>query len=302
MASAAQVPGPTPLLDACRRGDLSLVQRLVAEDPRRVSAERNAKGNTALIIASWYGHLEIVTWLVTEAGADPRTERGCDGISAWLAACASNNLDVAQWLLREDGDCYRQRADNQAPAFLLACALGHLDVARWLHACGLRIEPERDADGADALFYASYLGHLDVVKWLMCEAGRHGRSDLTAAIATACQRGRFELVHCLIGQDGKSQQDAILYACEFGYMDAVRWLVQRYPRVAVERVYGFGRTPFMASCRKGHLDIAKWLATAEPTCVGMKSDVRLSTCVRHVSTRGYLTMRVCAGSRRGTAR
>ena len=71
-AKAAKPPPPpdVTLLQACDRGQLATVQRLLAEGAVTMATRDPANGNTPLIAACRGGHIELVEWLLAN-GADP---------------------------------------------------------------------------------------------------------------------------------------------------------------------------------------------------------------------------------------
>jgi ankyrin repeat protein len=277
---AAQVPEPT-LLDACVQGDLSLVQRLAAEDLRCVDMERNAHGATALIVASWYGHLHIVIWLVNAAGANPRRERSINGTTAFLAACARGHLGVAKWLVAYGGSCLAERNDFCDSAFILACANNRLDVARWLYSMGfINLIAGRNANGANALVAAAWFGSLEVLRWVLIEALESNPVGAEVMI-TACHRGHLHILEWMAGRYGVPV-DALNVACMHGHLNVARWLAERH-RSLFDYKDCFGMTPFLFSCENGHLEVAKWLASVQPGLILVKSHVCF-VCVVHRAT------------------
>jgi ankyrin repeat protein len=261
MAGAVQVPEPTPLLDACGQGDLCLVQRLVAEDPRRVATERNVHGATALIVASWSGHLHIVMWLVDAVGAAPQTERSTNRTPAFLAACERGHLGVAQWLWRDGGSGLAERNDFGDSAFILACANNRLDVAQWLYGtCLIDPHASENINGANALVAAAWFGHLEVVQWVLIEVPE---SDQFVAeiVKTSCQRGHLHILVWIV------DTYAVNVALEHDQTVA-QWLAEHHCRDFS------GMTPFLFSCEGGQLEVAKWIASANPTCVRSTTYVR----------------------------
>jgi ankyrin repeat protein len=281
MASAVQVPRPTPLLDACGQGDLCLVQRLVAEDPRRVATERNVHGATALIVASWSGHLHIVMWLVNAAGAAPQTERSTNGSTAFLAACERGHLGVAQWLLRHGGSRFHELNQSRDSALILACANNRLDVARWLYGTGcIQLNADINDNGANALVAAAWFGHLEVVQWFLTECPE-SIPFVFDTVMTACRRGHLHILEWMAGRYAVPG-DALNVACSYGQLDVARWLAEHLPKLFSYKD-PFGFTPFMFSCERGHLQVAKWLASVEPGMIHVRGVVCVACLTQHAT-------------------
>jgi hypothetical protein len=88
------------LLEAAGKGDLSRVQRLVAEgaDVKR----ENALGWTALLRAAFAGHLDTVRWLLFSGGSSILEMDG-NGNNSLLLSAFNGHVETCEWLLAEGG-------------------------------------------------------------------------------------------------------------------------------------------------------------------------------------------------------
>ncbi|TDH18367.1 ankyrin repeat domain-containing protein [Segetibacter sp. 3557_3] len=116
------------VFDACRKGDLGMVQELYAADPTIIQQE-DMKGFTPLIIAVYNNQPEVVDFLL-EKGAQP-DEQDRSGNSALMGVCFKGYTAIAQKLVAAGADV-NQRNSQGAPALTFAATFGHLEIARLL--------------------------------------------------------------------------------------------------------------------------------------------------------------------------
>jgi len=93
----------TPLLEACRKGNLALIQNLesLGANPHH----RNRRGCTALAIACDEGHTEVVEYLLSVIGVDPNVAAR-NGRSPLFRSCTHNNIDDVTLLLNHGADVH----------------------------------------------------------------------------------------------------------------------------------------------------------------------------------------------------
>jgi ankyrin repeat protein len=119
--------GKSPLWVACDRGDLKIVNALIAAGAHANTA--NADGETALWVASLEGHLNVVKALVT-AGANVNA-LDSHNIGPLLCASSNGHLEIVKILLKEGADVNAADAFGQTP-LSLATRYHHTDVVRVL--------------------------------------------------------------------------------------------------------------------------------------------------------------------------
>jgi hypothetical protein len=121
--------------EACRRGELETVRRLLAEGVSPGSV--GSWGDPALCRAAWGGHAPVVELLLDAgAGVDVRDSRGQ---TALMLAAGSGSLDVVRLLLRAGADPALKSDYGNALAY--AEAKGNDDVTALLR------DPELSAAG-----------------------------------------------------------------------------------------------------------------------------------------------------------
>jgi hypothetical protein len=141
------VMSETEFFDACRRGDLAVVQQLCAADPGLVNAV-DAKGFTPLILAAYNEQPAIVDFLLAN-GADVNA-RDVAGNTALMGVCFKGYKDIAKKLMDAGADV-NVRNSNGAPALTFAATFGHLQIAEWLlqHGADLSLRDSRGKSPVD---------------------------------------------------------------------------------------------------------------------------------------------------------
>lgn len=95
------VNGPQALLDACKRGDLAKVRKLVAFDRDSVNCRDLAGRNSVpLHLAAGFNHLAVAEYLLA-AGADP-TARDMGGLIPLHNAASYGHVEMAALLLKHN--------------------------------------------------------------------------------------------------------------------------------------------------------------------------------------------------------
>ncbi|MCA8920297.1 MAG: ankyrin repeat domain-containing protein [Planctomycetes bacterium] len=179
-ALRAQSAGHTPLMVAARRGELELVEQLLA-----AGAEVDARspfGRTALMVAAQAGQTEVVAALL-RAGASVDL-RDKERQSALTLAAAAGQA-AALWAVFAEGD---STPEARQEAFRAAFAAAQWPLVRALLAAGA--DPDTlEADGATPLILACRAGDLEGAQVLI-EAGalldhcdRRGQTPRMAAEA-----------------------------------------------------------------------------------------------------------------------
>jgi len=135
------------IFDACRRGDLTVVQQLCAANPELVHAV-DAKGFTPLILAAYNEQPAIVQFLLA-SGADINVQDAA-GNTALMGVCFKGYKDIAKMLMDAGADV-NVRNSNGAPAITFAATFGHLQIAEWLlqHGADLSLRDSRGKSPVD---------------------------------------------------------------------------------------------------------------------------------------------------------
>lgn len=116
------------IFDACRQGNLPLVQQVISAQPLLVNAT-DEKGFTPLIISAYYQQAVVVAYLI-QNGADLNAQDAA-GNTALMGVCFKGYNSVAKLLLEAGADVHL-RNTNGASALTFAAIFGHLQIADWL--------------------------------------------------------------------------------------------------------------------------------------------------------------------------
>ena len=262
------------LLDACRKGDVVEVQRLLPQvrDPANVRdiwkkktllhyscshgwlgvtrrlveqyhcdpESRDWWGDTPLYVASREGHVDIVRYLVSEQGCSTACQNKWNGDTPLHVACRKGHLSIVKALTSGQdckAACNCHNKDGDTPLHV-ACRKGHVDIVRYLvseQGCSTVC---KNKDGDTPLHDACYRGHVDIVRYLFSEQG----------CSTACQN--------------KNGDTPLYDACYRGHVDIVRYLVSEQGcSTACQNKNG--DTPLHVACRLGYLAVAEILVTGK---------------------------------------
>jgi ankyrin repeat protein len=118
----------TAIFDACRRGDLEELEKILVADPGLINLT-DAKEFTPLIIAVYNNHPAVAQFLL-QKGADPDIQDSA-GNTALMGVSFKGYADIALQLLAAGADV-NVRNSNGAPALTFAATFGHLRIAELL--------------------------------------------------------------------------------------------------------------------------------------------------------------------------
>lgn len=222
--------GLTPLLIACAKGDITVVQYLLTELSPPVSMGPVAShGWTPLMIAAGAGHLEVVKILL-QAGAslmDADTEHGS---SALMWACGGGCEEVIYHILDLPScttDCVNYKNAERWTPLMICCDGGLTEPVKKLVAHGARVD-ELNAEGKSALDLASDCHNRVVEAYLRNIRARSGTDFWTAVEA-----GDVDMVRDLLATNSHmvharnmDWRTPLLVACVHQSLDMVQYLVE----------------------------------------------------------------------------
>ena len=170
---AADNEGNTPILTACHRGDIILLQRLLraakGADERDLRV-RNALGWSALHTASFKGQ-DVAVRLLLRFQA-PVNQLTADGWTALHLACAEGHVSCVTSLLAAGATLDMHHVSSGESALGLAAARGHSQVVTQLLRAGASPAARADAHGWTPMHAALVHGEADVAVQLLEGGGR----------------------------------------------------------------------------------------------------------------------------------
>jgi len=253
------------LHEASGSGCVQCVRHLLRRGRANVDALKHADW-TPLMIACTKGHLDVIEELVA-SGADV-TRVNKDGWNCFHLACRESNEAVLKYLTTIDGNLWRQKSKNGRTPLHTACMHGRYEVVEYLLKCFSYPKDEKDSCGSTPLIDSIRFGHVEVAKLLIsqnkCDVmesdnlGRH-------IIHIAAHSGQLDSLKYVVDQ---LQLDVNLYcvgsaskplhfASKEGHVDCVAYLLQRGGRV--NDVDSNGRTALHLSAAANKVDVVRLL-------------------------------------------
>jgi ankyrin repeat protein len=168
---------------------------------------------------------------------------------AFFAAATTGDLASIKKSL-EQGQDVNALNEKSLTALALASKAGHVEVARALVVGGADMA-SKDVHGVNSLMLASLFGHLQVITFLV------ESYDTTADTAV-------DLLEIPAQADKKT---ALMFACEGGHLESVKYLVGK--GASTERSDAKGETPLIAASAEGHLSVVQYLV--EEVCVNVNT-------------------------------
>ena len=158
--------GRTPLINACKNGNLPLVRLLLQQYDANLSVY-DEQAKNALMHACTENHYDVVKFLINHSGKQLVNDFKVD--TAMWYACAAGNSEIVQ-LLIDNGGLIEYRQDGtiySTTPLMEACEWGHIDVVQTLLWNGADVTSR---SGRKALKLAQSAGHHTVVelmtKWI----------------------------------------------------------------------------------------------------------------------------------------
>lgn len=249
----ATTTGATPFFEACKQGNLALVELLMKEVPEIDVNQPLQSGRTPFHVACEKGCVEVVKYLLQYAAAASAEEDG----GKTLAAGGAKKVLVNQ------GD------ENGKTPFHTCCAGDQANLVDLLLARD-EIDPNKPkTDGSTPLFTVAQEGVLAMVKLLLKsprvkidQANVHGVTPLFAA----CTRGWTEAVDLLVRQPGVNadhiREDGctpIWVATHKGHTAIVKLLLGSSQKIDVHRRWVTDKTVLEQARNLGREEIIKLL-------------------------------------------
>ena len=261
------VYGDTPLFNACRTGNIGIVQQLLAgkycnslyvntrtlETPVHIACrmqrldivqvlldghkcqvnQQNQFGETLLHLACQADATEIVNFLMQHNYCDPNI-KARSGEGPLFIACKRKQIDIVQCLNNSTCNFNQIDANSNTPLHV-ACSRNTLDIVKILvRHCDIDAV---NRDGDTPLHVACKLSHHDILKYLL--EGQHRKLDHLKNNAGSTP------LHC---------------ACSSSALGIIKFLIQGQYCDPTETDLE-GNTALHVACKVGNTDVAEYLIT-----------------------------------------
>ncbi|XP_071112675.1 ankyrin-2-like [Haliotis cracherodii] len=245
---------------ACVKGEIRIVQILLDEGKMdiEVTGQRN---RTPLMYACRNGQLETAKKLVARhANISVLDETS---FSCLHLAAMKGHVPTAEWLLSLNPgivvDCTN---DTGRTPLMFALQNGHADMVDWLITHGSDIAL-KDHSMVSCVHMAVQSGRLPLVE-LCLEKGQNVNScsnSYQTPVMRACKQGDLNLVKCLVekGANVNLGSGCLNAACIGGSLEMVEYLISTFPTIDINKCGPKNRTPVMTACFHGHTDIVEYL-------------------------------------------
>ena len=222
----------TPVHIACRMGRLDIVQVLLDGYKGQIN-QQNQFGETVLHLVCQSDSVEIVNFLMQHNYCDPNIKSQL-GESPWFIACKRKQLSIVHCY--SNSTCNFNETDiHRNTPLHIACSKTAFDIVKLL-VCHCNIDDE-NSDGDTPLHIACKLSHLDILKCLL--EGQSRKLDHLKNNAGSTP------LHC---------------ACSSSALDIVQFLIQEQYCDPAETDLE-GNTALHCACKNGKVAVAEYLIT-----------------------------------------
>jgi ankyrin repeat protein len=254
--------GKTALHHAARRGNKRVVGLLLKKGAK--ASKKDKKSKTPLMLACSKGHLEVVEMLVEARKGRGLEAMNHDGMTALHYAAYKGHKDIVTFLLSKGAQA-NASDEHGFTAFMCACLHGHLDVVQILHSAteGQGLE-ETDSCGQRALDHAARGGKMKVVAFLLRKGAQANTKDNDGAtpFMFACRSGVLEVVHRLLeATEGQGLEDRDNNGETALHLAATGEVVAFLLNKGLDASTknAMQETPLMSACRRGNVGVVKFL-------------------------------------------
>lgn len=143
----------TQFINACKSGDLNLVQKMLNDKPE---LKNILNLETGFYYACTKGHLDVAEWMYSISEYHMYID-----VDTFIWSCGYGHFEIAQFLFKVDPNLNTLPKSTQA--FTIACGNGKIDVAEWLLTLPNNY---KDSDYADAFGNACIVNNLVTAQWL----------------------------------------------------------------------------------------------------------------------------------------
>ncbi|XP_067650464.1 serine/threonine-protein phosphatase 6 regulatory ankyrin repeat subunit B-like [Haliotis asinina] len=252
------------LYDACKKGDLGRVKRILCRELVEVDIKDKRYGKTALMVAAQNGDTKMVDFLVSVGANLSEVDNDGDTILHW--ACRGGHVDMVMHLVSVYSVDVNRKAKRGKVPLMTAAYHGHSKMVDFLVSVGANLS-EVDDEGDSIFHWACKGGHVDMVKHLVSEysVDVNRKSKIREIpLMTAAFFGHPGVFHFLVSEGANVSQidddgDNILdHGTIGGHVKMIQYILSNY-MVDVNRRGRYGRTPLMRAAQYGHKKVFETL-------------------------------------------
>ncbi|XP_067650424.1 inversin-A-like [Haliotis asinina] len=219
----------SPLHNACRKGNLTQVRRILSQGLVDINSRVGNHGKTPLMVAAQEGHCKIFDFLIRNGANVSQVDDDGKNLLYW--SCKGGHVGMVECVLPQyDVDVN----DFFMPPLMQAAFDGYRDVCEFLVCMGANVS-QVDDNGYNVLHWGCSGGHLDVVKYLLSlcildinSRGLDGKTPLMEAVYGDYR----DIVELLIRKGANVSQvdDFGENVLQNSYMDGIEEIVKTITR------------------------------------------------------------------------
>jgi len=251
--------------DAAWKGDLSKVQKLLAENPQLLNA-KGPWGWTPLQRAVYFNHSDIVSYLISK-GSDVNI-RTPDGETALHWAIKCGHEELARFLIAHSADGEIKDNIGMTP-LQLAVENGYTEILEKLIVKGVLLTEKEEHYDRSLLHLASINGHLSIVEMLLdkglkinmhdkrgknplyyAEKYGHGKvGGLLKKRGASINNNERDWNSSPSLKKGLDEKEAIIW-----YLGSCGWAIKTKNHFLIFDYWEYGRKPTEPSLLNGHIN------------------------------------------------
>jgi hypothetical protein len=209
-------------MDACEAEDIFLAEQILKEHPD-IDVSENCEFLFHTLCKT--KKIKIAKWLWN---IRPTIDVSAVNDYAFRVACTNQDIEMAQWLLEIKPDI--NISFNNEETFISACFC-NLELTQWL----LSVKPEINISAQNNRAFVEACKHLriDIAKWLLTLNSNIildiDQKMLFKNIFIGMDMEKIEWFHSISKLDKETYDWAFMYACRWGTLDVVYWVLSKKP-------------------------------------------------------------------------
>ena len=272
------VYGDTPLFNACRSGNISVVQQLLVGKYCNSLYVNTRTQETPVHIACRMGRLDIVQVLLDGHGCQVN-QQNLFGETLLHLACKTDATEIVNFLIQNNYcDPNIKSQLGESPLFI-ACKRKQITTVQCFSNSTCNFN-QTDANRNTLLHIACLRNALDIVKLLVHHCSIDAKnSDGDTPLHVACKQNHHDILKCLLeGQhrklDSLKNKDGstpLHCACSSSAIDIIKFLIQgQYCEPTDADLEG--NTALHVACKVGNVGIAEYLITTGKSDLKKRND------------------------------